>query len=137
MAICTQSFNDIELDSFFQSRITDNNNVSVTDINAGLVNLFSYFNEREANMTETQRYMVRDFEEGYPDLVSRNSILSDQVYWWWILLANRLENPMTEIKPNCIYSILSRTDINDFINKSNENIDSQRNDRIGSIVELN
>ena len=46
MAICTQSFNDIELDSFFQSRITDNNNVSVTDINAGLVNLFSYFNEK-------------------------------------------------------------------------------------------
>ena len=36
----TTSFN-----SFFDEITIDNNKVSTTDINAGLVNLFSFFNE--------------------------------------------------------------------------------------------
>ena len=137
MAVSTKTFNDVELDSFFQERIIDNNGISVTDINAGLTNLFGFFNEKEDTMFETQRYMVKEYEEGYPDLVARNSILSDQIYWWWILLMNRLENPFTDIKKHWVYSILDRTDISSFVNQSNENIDSQRDNRIGSIVELN
>lgn len=137
MAVSTKTFNNVELDSFFQERIIDNNGINVTDINAGLTNLFGFFNEKEDTMFETQRYMVKDYEEGYPDLVARNSILSDQIYWWWILLMNRLENPFTDVKKHWVYSILDRTDIDSFVNKSNENVDSQRDKRIGSIVELN
>ena len=137
MAVSTKTFNDVELDSFFQERIIDNNGISVTDINAGLTNLFGFFNEKEDTMFETQRYMVKEYEEGYPDLVARNSILSDQIYWWWILLMNRLENPFMDVKKHWVYSILDRTDIDSFVNKSNENVDSQRDKRIGSIVELN
>lgn len=137
MAVSTKTFNDIELDSFFQERIIDNNGINVTDINAGLTNLFGFFNEKENNMNETERYMVKDYEAGYPDLVARNSILNDQKYWWWILLMNRLENPMIDIKTHWIYSVLDKSDINSFVNQSNDNIDSQRDNRIGSIVELN
>ena len=50
---------------------------------------------------------------------------------------NRLENPMIDIKTHWIYSVLDKSDINSFVNQSNDNIDSQRDNRIGSIVELN
>lgn len=137
MAVSTNSLNDISLDSFFQDRILDNNGVSVTDINLGLNNLFKYFNMQEPNMEETQRYLVKEFEDGFPDLVAKKSIMQDQCYWWWLLLANRLENPMTDIKTGVIYSILSLNDINDFVNSSNQSVESGNNSRLGTLVELN
>lgn len=137
MAVSTNSLNDISLDSFFQDRILDNNGVSVTDINLGLNNLFKYFNMQEPNMEETQRYLVKEFEDGFPDLVAKKSIMQDQRYWWWLLLANRLENPMTDIKTGVIYSILSLNDINDFVNSSNQSVESGNNSRLGTLVELN
>ena len=137
MAVSTNSLNDVSLDSFFQDRILDNNGVSVTDINLGLNNLFKYFNMQEPNMEETQRYLVKEFEEGFPDLVAKKSIMQDQRYWWWLLLTNRLENPMTDIKTNFLYSVLSLNDINDFINSSNQSVESGNNSRLGTIVELN
>lgn len=137
MSVSTNSLNDISLDSFFQDRILDNNNISVTDINKGLQNLFGFFNQKEYAMEETQRYLVSEFEEGYPDLVAKKSIMGDQQYWWWLLLANRLENPLTDIKANHIYSVLSNNDISSFVNDSNQSTDSANNKRIGTIVELN
>lgn len=137
MAVSTNSLNDVSLDSFFQDRILDNNGVSVTDINLGLNNLFKYFNTQEPNMEETQRYLVKEFEEGFPDLVAKKSIMQDQRYWWWLLLVNRLENPMTDIQTNFIYSVLSLNDINDFINSSNQSVESSNNSRLGTLVELN
>ena len=103
----TKHINDISLDSFFQDRIIDPNGVSVTDINAGLRNLFYNFNEYENNFTPDEKYFVSDIEEGYPDLVAKKSILGNQDYWWWITLLNRLENPMTDFKTNWVYSINS------------------------------
>lgn len=137
MAVATNYLNDTNLDSFFQERIIDNNGVSVTDINAGLVNLFTKFNEEADNFFEEQRYLVSEFEEGYPDLIAKHSILRDQQYWWWILLLNRLEDPMTDFQPNWIYSINDKTQIDSFINKTNETGTSNDNKRIGTIVELN
>lgn len=137
MAIINNGSNDINLDSFFQQRIIDNNGVSVTDINAGLVNLFSKFNDEVNNFSESEMYLVSEFEENYPDLIAKHSILSDQRYWWWILLLNRLEDPMTDLRVNWKYAINSSLQINDFINKTNEINDSSTNNRIGKIVELN
>lgn len=136
MAISTNSLNAINFDSFFQEMILDNNGIAVTDINAGLVNLFKTFNEETDNFSEVERYLVGEFEEGYPDLVAKNSNLANTKYWWWICLLNRLENPMTDIKANWIYAINSPATINSFINKSNQ-IMSASNSRIGTIVELN
>lgn len=137
MSISNNYLNDTNFDSFFQERILDNNGVSVTDINAGLVNLFTKFNNEADSFAESQRYLVSEFEEGYPDLVAMHSLLADQQYWWWILLLNRLEDPMTDLKPNWIYSINDTNQIDDFINKSNDTGNSDANKRIGSIVELN
>lgn len=131
-----KNINDISLHSFFQDRILDNNNISVTDINAGLCNLFYKFNENADNFNPTERFFVSDIEEGYPDLVAKKSILGDQEFWWWILLLNRLENPMTDIKTNWVYSINDEEQIIDFINTTNEN-NSSNNSRIGKVVELN
>ena len=52
MSVSTNSLNDVSFDSFFQEKIVDNNGVSVTDINLGLVNLFKNFNEQADNFTE-------------------------------------------------------------------------------------
>lgn len=136
MAISTNSLNATNFDSFFQEMILDNNGIAVTDINAGLVNLFKTFNEEADNFSEVERYLVGEFEEGYPDLVAKNSNLANTKYWWWICLLNRLENPMTDIKANWVYAINSPATINSFINKSNQ-IMSTSNRRIGTIVELN
>lgn len=132
----TKHINDISLDSFFQDRIVDPNGISVTDINAGLRNLFYNFNEYENNFTPDEKYFVSDIEEGYPDLVAKKSILENQDYWWWITLLNRLENPMTDFKTNWVYSINSHTQISDFINTTNEET-SSNSSRLGKIVELN
>ena len=132
----TKHINDISLDSFFQDRIVDPNGVSVTDINAGLRNLFYNFNEYENNFTPDEKYFVSEIEEGYPDLVAKKSILGNQDYWWWITLLNRLENPMTDFKTNWVYSINSYTQISDFINTTNEET-SSNSSRLGKVVELN
>ena len=136
MSISTNSLNNTNLDSFFQERIIDNNGISVTDINLGLNNLFKNFNEQAPNFTEVERYLVGEFEAGYPDLVAKNSNLGSTRYWWWVLLFNRLENPMTEIAANWIYSINSPATIQTFINKTNQT-NTASNSRIGTIVELN
>lgn len=132
----TKHINDISLDSFFQDRIVDPNGVSVTDINAGLRNLFYNFNEYENNFTPDEKYFVSEIEEGYPDLVAKRSILGNQDYWWWITLLNRLENPMTDFKTNWVYSINNYTQISDFINTTNEKT-SSNSSRLGKVVELN
>ena len=130
------SQNTLSFDSFFQDTIVDNNGVAVTDINAGLVNLFGKYNDYRENFFEEQRYLVNEVEEGYPDLVAKHSILGDQEHWWWLLLLNKLENPMTDIKANYIYSINNQNEIQLFVNKTNEDTASS-NDRIGKVLDLN
>ena len=129
--------NDVSLDSFFQERILDFNGVSVTDINAGLRNLFYEFNEQAENFNATERFFVTDVEVGYPDLIAKKSILANQRYWWWITLLNRLENPMTDFKVNWVYSINNANQISLFINETNENASSNNSTRIGKTIELN
>ena len=129
--------NNISFDSFFSERIIDNNGVSVTDINAGLINLFGNLKANANGMQEEQLYLSSEYEVGYPDLIARNSVLGDQRYWWWVLVLNGLEDPFTEIVENWIYPIYSAADINTFIEKSNASNTSKNNDRIGTIVELN
>lgn len=131
-----KNINDTSLDSFFQERILDNNGISVTDINAGLRNLFYNFNEYADNFEPTERFLVSDIEEGYPDLIAQKSVLGTQNYWWWITLLNRLENPMTDFKMNWVYSINDNTQIQNFINITNED-NSSNTSRIGKVVELN
>lgn len=129
--------NSITLDSFFSETIKDNNGKTVTDVNAGLVNLYDYFNDIAPLLTPQEGYIVSKFEEGFPDLVARNCYLGNQSYWWWILLLNRLDNPFEDIKVNTIYSINDNGTINDFISDSNITKEQQTTSRIGTIVELN
>lgn len=130
--------NAINFDSFFNKTIKDQNNNTVTDINAGLDNLFTYFNDVADSLYEVQNYLVSEYEEGYPDLVANNSALGSQEYWWWILLLNRLEDPLIDIKYNWVYSINSEQQINNFIESSNNNAtNNEENTRIGSVIELN
>lgn len=127
----TQSFS-----SFFQETIVDNNGVAVTDINAGLVNLFKKYNEYKDQFYPKQRYLVAEFEEGYPDLIARNSILQNHEYWWWLCLLNNLDDPMVDIKANWIYSINDPTEIETFVNTTNQE-NKESDDRIGKVLELN
>lgn len=129
--------NNINFDSYFNKTVIDNNGNTVTDINAGLDNLFAYFNNAEYNLNTTQSYLVSEYEEGYPDLVAYRSILGSQQYWWWILLLNKLDDSFTNIKYNWVYSINDAQQINSFIENSTEANTSEDENRLGKIVELN
>lgn len=138
MATNSNNLNNVYFDSFFQSTVIDNNGILVTDINAGLRNLFVTLNDEIPYMTETSRHLCTEAEEAYPDLLATHSILGGQQYWWWILLFNKLENPFTEILPNWIYSIVDAADIENFIDISNTGVNNyNNNDRFGTVVELN
>lgn len=129
--------NSLSFDSFFSETIKDNNGKTITDVNAGLVNLYDYFNNIAPSLTPKEGYIVSEFENGFPDLVAMNCYLGSQAYWWWILLLNRLDNPFEDIKTNHIYSINDNDTINMFISDSNITKEQQTTSRIGSIVELN
>lgn len=129
--------NDIPFNSFFSQIVKDNNGKTVTDVNAGLVNLYSFFNDEEHKLIADQAYLVSKFEEHFPDLVAMTSLLTKQDYWWWILLLNRLDNPLEELKENWVYSIINPVAVNSLITDSNTNKQEQTTSRIGSIVELN
>lgn len=129
--------NNINFDSYFDKTAVDNNGNTVTDINAGLDNLFAYFNTAEYNLSTTQSYLVSEYEEGYPDLVAYRSILGSQQYWWWVLLLNKLDDSFTDIKYNWVYSINDAQQINSFIENSTEANTSEDENRLGKVVELN
>ena len=128
---------NITFDSFFDTMITDNNNNACTDINKGIDKLYKNFNNIANDLYPLQNYLVAEFEEGYPELVAKNSILRSSEYWWWILLLNRLDNPFEDIKENCVYSINSTDQINNIIQTINESDTSGENSRIGTVIELN
>lgn len=127
-------------DSFFKKTISDNNNQTVTDINEGLNKLFNKYVLNEVNLQEDQRYLVSENEEGYPDLVAKNSILNDPSLWWWFLLSNRLEDPLEDIEHNYTYSVVNQNQMKQVVNDSWANTivsGSNTNSKIGKIVELN
>ena len=111
--------NNIKYDSFFTERIVDNNGQSCSDVNAGLKKLYQGLNDNWYSFEEMQRYLVSQDEDGYPELVAKHSILGSQDYWWWILFLNRLDDPLTAIKENWIYSINSTDQISSFITETN------------------
>jgi hypothetical protein len=111
--------NSVNLDSYFPDVIVDPNGESVCDINAGLYNLFKQYNDYEHNFSEVERYLIREYEENYPDLVALYSAFGSQKYWWWFLLLNKLADGFEDLKTNHIYSINSPTQVNSFINASN------------------
>lgn len=111
--------NNIKYDSFFTERIVDNNGQGCSDVNAGLKKLYQGLNDNWYSFEEMQRYLVSQDEDGYPELVAKHSILGSQDYWWWILFLNRLDDPLTAIKENWIYSINSTDQISSFITETN------------------
>lgn len=137
MAIKKNTVCSVNMDSFFPDVIVDQNGVAVTDINAGLETLFRMFNEEAPKYTESQNYLVKDFEEAYPELVAKNSIMANEAYWWWLLLVNRIENPFVEIAKFWVLSILNTNDINSLIETGNTIVENKNNQRIGNIIELN
>lgn len=137
MAIKKNTVCSVNMDSFFPDVIVDPNGVAVTDINAGLDTLFKMFNEEAPKYTESQNYLVKDFEEAYPELVAKNSIMANEAYWWWLLLVNRIENPFVEIAKFWVLSILNTNDINSLIETGNTIVENKNTQRIGNIIELN
>jgi len=128
-------------DYYFQAQTTDNNGQTCTDINIGLKNLFEPFCEEKPTMTSSQRILVSEVEEGYPDLVAYKSILNNQDLWWWVLLACRLDDAFEGIKSNYIYPIFELLIFSDI--KTNSTYEVEENQSVeventpGTAVELN
>ena len=129
--------NSINYDSFFTETIVDPNGVTVCDMNAGLDNLYKYFNDYADRFDTAQRYSVPEHEEGYPDLVAARSILGSQDFWWWVLLLNRQDDAFEGLKQNWVYSIANGTQVETFIQDSTTAEEASSDNRIGTVIELN
>lgn len=129
--------NTISYDSYFQDRIVDPNGISVCDINKGLDNLYKYFVDTKDQFYTSQRYLVPEQEEGYPDMVAYKSILGSQAFWWWVLLINELDDGFQGIKQNWAYSIVNSNQVSTFIQNSTSAEEASNDERIGTVVELN
>lgn len=131
--------NTTKFDSFFSATCIDNNGIAVTDLNKGLMNLFTSFNESTIEINYDQNYLVSNHEQDYPELVAKNSRLGSTEYWWWILFLNGIEDPFTQFKENWVYQIAQQDSIDGFIEDSNNNNNQGAQDetRIGSVIELN
>lgn len=129
--------NDVNYDSYFQDTIVDPNGITVCDMNAGLNNLYKYFNETADRLDTVQRYFVPEHQEGYPDLIAARSILGSQVFWWWVLLMNRQDDAFEGLKQNWVYSIVTGTQVSSFIQNSTSADEASSDDRIGTVIELN
>lgn len=127
--------NNISYDSFFSETVTDNNGQSITDVNAGLKNLYQSLNDNWYNFGEVQRYLVSQDEEGFPELVAKHSVLGSTEFWWWILFLNRLDDPLTAIKENWVYSINSKNQITSFITETNT-IENKTESEIGKVIKI-
>jgi len=129
--------NDVNYDSYFKETIVDPKGVTVCDMNAGLNNLYKYFNETADQLDTVQRYFVPEYQEGYPDLVAARSILGSQVFWWWVLLINRQDDAFEGLKQNWVYSVITGTQISSFIQNSTSTNEASSNNRISTVIELN
>ncbi|MBR2239986.1 MAG: hypothetical protein IKO49_02015 [Bacilli bacterium] len=126
--------------SFFKERVVDQNNVSVTDINTGLNNLFTKFVANETNLEDDQLYLVSENEENYPDLVTMHTLIADPTLWWWFMMINRLDNPLKDIEANYSYSVAGQSQMRNTINDAWANTIETSNGLSNStnrIVELN
>jgi hypothetical protein len=129
--------NNVNFDSYFTDRIVDPKGVSICDMNMGLNNLYKYFVETKNNFSTTQRYLVPEQDDGYPDAVAYKSILGSQAFWWWVLLINEQDDGLEGIKENWAYSIVDGEQINSFIQDSTSADEASTDERIGTVIELN
>ena len=129
--------NKVNYDSYFQETTTDNNGVAVCDINAGLNNLYAFFNDEYTSFFPVQKYFIPEHEEGYPDLVAAQSAYGNQAYWWWVLFLNRQDDAFEGLKANWVYSINGTSQVGSFIQKSTTSSEASGNKRVGTIIELN
>lgn len=127
--------NTIRYNSFFSEQTVDNNGNQCCDINVGLKKLYKALNDNWYNFGEVQRFLVSEDEEGFPELVAKHSVLGSQDYWWWLLFLNRLEDPLTAIKHNWIYSVNSASQIAGFINETN-NVENRTESNIGKKIKI-
>lgn len=128
-----------QLSDFFSKKITDNNGQCCSDINAGLIELFSEFNEQRPLMQSKQRYFVSELDEGYSDSVAYNSILSDENLWWWVLLCCRFDDALVYPKANTILPIFATITLNKTKqqNSTLTEMSSEEDSNVNVIVELN
>lgn len=124
-----------DFSSYFSTILSDNNGKTSVDINEGIRKLFG--NVNTSDISEVQRYLVSEFEEGYPDLVAGNSAMGNTAFWWWLLILNGLDDPLDGIKENWVYSINSTDQINQINDAINTSEATTEDDRIGEVVELN
>lgn len=127
--------NNIKYDSFFSKTTVDDNGQNCSDVNVGLKKLYEALNNNWYSFGEVQRYLVSEDEDGFPELVAKHSVLRSQDYWWWILFLNRLDNPLTDIKENWIYSINSTDQISNFVNQSNTT-ENMTESEIGKVITI-
>lgn len=123
------------MESYFADVILDNNGQSATDINKGLMNLF--IPVIESRVSEVENYLVSDIEDGYPDLVAKNSALDSPSLWWWLLIMNGLDDSLAGIKSNWIYSINSQEQLSSINDEIINGEYSATESRLGETVELN
>lgn len=125
----------IVVNDIFSETITDNNGITVTDINKGLKDYYpKIFDTLIHNAEKTNLIIVDDTSVGQPDLIASKTY-GTQDGWFFFLLSNFLKDPFNEVLLNYIYYIY-KADLLDDI-EANISTDTVINNRVGVEVTLN
>ena len=120
--------------SFFTSRVLDNNNISVSDINLGIKQLYDNI-ILTTDKSDYKLFVVTEDDQGFPDLIA-HKYFGNQDLWYYFLLSNALEDPFSEITVGWAYGIVETGQTSNTIETAEEkNLDIQS--RIGTTVTLN
>lgn len=88
---------------WFDERIVDNNDISVTDINKGLTKLIPDLIDELNNLDNAhQTFVVNEQNIGEPD-AQAYLIYGNPVLWWYICLSNLIDDPFEEFTSNKIF----------------------------------
>lgn len=120
--------------SYFNKTIVDNNGIAVSDINAGIKNLYDNV-ILPTDDSDYKLFVVTEEDQGFPDLIA-HKYFGDQNYWYFFLLSNGIEDPFKEVTLGWAYGIVETSEaINNMQVAEEKSLETQS--RIGTTVTLN
>ena len=126
---------DIEsFSSFFKDTILDNNNIAVSDFNAGFKNLYDQIIE-PSDTSDYNMFIITEEDQGYPDLIA-HKYLGDQNLWHYFLLSNAIDDPFKELTVGWAYGAVDYSNAKNAVDVAEES-NLTAHSRTGDTITLN
>lgn len=121
---------------WFSETITDPNDNVTSDINKGIEKMIvGLIDELNNPDNSHEKFTIPETQVGMPDIVA-NAKYDNENMWWYLCLANLLDNPFVQYKNQMMYYAFDEMILEDHKIEINKSKNSQKS-KIGTIVELN